>query len=698
MSDLYITWLAACFLCLAAACAHGQPAEPVPEFLTAPRPPRESFAVPTVRSTVDAGEESIVLTNYAMAVELRVDSSKRVSITSLRTESGRELLAKPASCFSIVNSDGTVFKDGSSLKLDKSHMWLHNSHAEVELRLSAPEPVTWRLRLYREKPYLEQRFELPEGWRTGERALLEVLPAASSLRPVMPVNVMKRGFKKGAADVPGRNRFEFVDQCEHVVYDPVAHCGLGAFVAGVGGEEKMTAGEIRLLDHPTATLRNDDPVGRIVIFPFEGAVEKGFAAVRRFISEEYSCQRDMHSPFTWNQFWLWQGKYPDWGYQECTAARIIDILPHLTAMGVEALHIDAGWEAGVRDIPRTEYKDWQFDPVRFPEGFAPIRKYLREHGMAYITHLFTGATNDPKIIMPLIEDTDLDKLFIDANANEKTLACLRTVRKKHPDFEVFVHSMNDARRATSYWKWGNIHYLSDFNQIYFGEGTWGGYANDLPAHTTKARFIDLFTRCAAYQAGWVWPYKGIHPPHAGFTMGGMDWYTPDMDVKAASSLILTTIAARYTYGWGDDPRLVAPDTLSFFLDWTAFWKTFRPYMQEYQHVLPPPDGVHIDGVAHLRGNEGFMILFNPGPKEQKVTLKELLWSPELELDPRRPVELTDWTKPLEPAGIGSVDLAKPEGELRVEPLGYRVIGVNVDLAAKKAEVVRQRSLLHWPPK
>jgi hypothetical protein len=689
--------------CILAVPSYAQPssettdAPAAPESPAAPTPPGKDHEPPSIRSMPGPQGESIILANHAVKVELRVDASKRIQITSLQTQTGRELLVRPADCFSIVNGDGTSFKEGSAFRLDSWHMWLHISHAEVELKLAAPEPVTWRLRLYRDKPYLEQRFELPEGWRVTNRALVEALPTSPHLRPIMPVNVMKRGFKKGVANVPGRNRFEFVDSCEHLVYDPDGRCGLAAFVAGVGGEEKMTAGEVRLLDHATATLGRDDPLARVVLFPFEGPVEKGFLAVRRFISGEYSCEKDIYSRFTWNQFWLWQGKHQDWGYHEVTAARLLDILPHLTAIGVEALHLDAGWELGTSSTPRPTAKEWIFDPVRFPEGFAPIQKYLRGHGMGYITHLFTKAVDDPSIIMPIIENTDLDKLFIDANANEKTLAGLRLIRKKYPDFEVLVHSMNDARRASSFWKWGNIHYLSDINQIYFGEGTWQGYVSDLPPHMTKPRFIDLFTRCAAYQAGWIWPYKTIHPPHAGYTMGGMPWYVPDMDVKAASSLILTMMAACYTYQWGDDPRLVAPDTLSFFLDWTAFWKTFRPYVQEYQHVLPPPDGIHIDGAAHLQGGRGFMVLFNPGSQEQDVTFKELLWSPELELDPRRPVELTDWTEPLDPAPLPAVDLANPGGAIPVTPLGYRVLGINLDLEQTRAEVRRQRSLLSWPP-
>jgi len=70
----------------------------------------------------------------------------------------------------------------------------------------------------------------------------------------------------------------------------------------------------------------------------------------------------------------------------------------------------------------------------------------------------------------------------------------------------------------------------------------------------------------------------------------------------------------------------------------------------------------------------------------------------LEMDPRKPVELTDWSKPLEPEKLITVDLMKPKGEVSLEPQGYRVIGVNLNLPATKAEVLRQRSLIYWPPK
>ena len=700
MHDLKLAFvLSALFL----ACGYGVrsapavPLAPVPEYLSPPLAPRLFFDIPTAQAFAEGKGQRLVLKNHAITVELRVDAEQRTRITSLRTEQGRELLAGPSGPFSIASGDGKLVRDGSAFKLSGLHIWLHNSDAEIELQMKVPEPVTWRLRLYRDKPYLEQRFEIPNGWRVEDRALSLTLATSPALKPVMPVNTLKIGFKKGASKAQARNRFEFVEKCEHLVYDAQNHAGLAAFVAGPGGEEQFTVGNAVLSDHATPTLGDNDPLGKMLLFPFDGPVEKGFQALRRYIAEDYACQGDMYAQYAWNQFWLWQGKYPDWGYQDCTAARLLDILPHLQAMGLESFHIDAGWEKGMSGTPRPKPEDWDFDPVRFPEGFAPIQKYLREHSMAYVTHLFTAAINSPDVIRRIVDETDMDKVFLDANANESTLATMRQARTKFPDLEVFCHSMNDARRAGSYWKWGNIHYLSDFNQVYFGEGTWAGAIKDLPPELTKARFIDLFTRTASYQATWVWPYKCIVPPHGGFTFGGMEWYIPEMTMTEVSSLVLTSIAAKHMYEWGDDPRVEKPEAVNFFLDWTACWKTIRPFLQEYQHVLPPPDGIHPDGIAHVKNGQGFIFLFNPGEKEQKVALKDVLWSPELELDPRKPAELTDWNEPLNPRKLKPVDLTAPKGDISIKPRSYRVIGVNVDFDATKVEVNRQRSFMQWPP-
>ena len=47
------------------------------------------------------------------------------------------------------------------------------------MRLAAPERVIWRLRLYRGKPYLEQRFDVPADWRVSFTSALNLYELAS---------------------------------------------------------------------------------------------------------------------------------------------------------------------------------------------------------------------------------------------------------------------------------------------------------------------------------------------------------------------------------------------------------------------------------------------------------------------------------------------------------------------------------------
>lgn len=669
------------------AVAEGQA---VPEFRAAPGVPKKSWGVPRIRSSVANGSETIELSNDAATVKLVIDADRHIRMVSIRTCGGRELLSGAAACLVVVDEKGGVVKDGAGFAVDS---WLprqHSLYTEAEFRLSAPEAVTWRVRLYRDKPYIEQQFSVPKDWRSTGRAVAQVLTTVESLAPVMPNNSFGRGFSEGRPNLKGRHRFEFVAQSDHLCYDSDRNVGLAAFVAGVGGEERVQSGRLAMLDHAVAAL-DGEPVGKFILWPFEGPVENGFLRLRRFVGEEYACQRGKSPFFSWNQFWLWQGGIQPANREVVTAERLIDILPYIAAVGCEEFHLDAGWEAGPGD--------WRFDPKRFPDGFEPLRRLLRQYGMRYHTWMNTAASEDPAVVSDLIEKTDLCKLFHDRTVDEKSIAAMREIRRRYPDFETFVH--HSTSRSGCYW-WGNIHFLSDFNQIYFGEGefwAWSNVLTEKPEGDVNKRFFsrhslragDLVTRSAAYQVNWAWPYTTIVPPHCGWA-----WFE-DRPLDELASRMFTTIAARADYQWGEDPRMLRPEVLSFFMDWTAFFKAARPYLREYQHVLAAPDGIHPDGAAHVVDGRGFVVLCNPGSRKADVSLKELLWEPELELDPTQPVRLSDWTKPLAPAEMQVVDLAKPDGSIGIQPLSYRVLGVNVDVGATLAEVKRQRSLVQWPP-
>ena len=180
---------------------------------------------------------------------------------------------------------------------------------------------------------------------------------------------------------------------------------------------------------------------------------------------------------------------------------------------------------------------------------------------------------------------------------------------------------------------GNPHFLSDINQIYFGEGQFWAWSNILPEaniepkadplfpqRTEAERFFsrhdlytgDLITRSAAYQAQWVWPFNCIFPPHNGWI-----WFE-HRPIEQLRSRIYTYLAARFNYQWGFDPAMLTREALDLHLACTAWFKANRSYLTVYQHVLDAPDGKGIDAAGHLVDGHGFIFLFNPSDREQAV--------------------------------------------------------------------------------
>ena len=188
----------------------------------------------------------------------------------------------------------------------------------------------------------------------------------------------------------------------------------------------------------------------------------------------------------------------------------------------------------------------------------------------------------------------------------------------------------------------------------------------------------------------MFPFRHVYPP--GWPWAGYD----DLPVDALLTRLNVMLSARYGYEWGEDPRDLPTALLDAFLDSVAFYKTMRPYRADYQHVLPIPDGIHPDGIAHLKDGKGYIFLFNPGDKPAEVKWKELFWEPDLELDPAAKLTLSDWTSYTSTRPLGTVDLTNPRGGLKMPPFTSRIIGVNIDVDATLAEVTRQRSLISRP--
>ena len=664
--------------------------KPLPTKLISPNRIRRfpaDLGIPRITS----GGQSITLSNAALSLRVNIDDSHHATIVGLRDNlTGTELLTAPSQVFHI---SGREPRASDAYNVAGWDAYQYPDYAELEVRFTTEsETITWHARLFRTRPQLEQEFEV----QLGDAVIGQVLSIKPSLVPVMPANLFGRGFSDGKPNIPDRHRFEITAESDHLCYDPQAETGIWGFVAEIGGQERIAAGQFALIQNPSFRTRRSGRSGTFIIQPFHGPVEIGFLDLRRFIQTRYSVQGDTPSLYEWNQFWLWQGGPTAVDRKVVTLERLLDVLPLQAKMGIEEFHLDAGWERGPGD--------WELAPDRFPGGWAALRDFNRKNGLAFHLWMNDGTTDSPEFLLDLIGKSNLGRLFMDRKVTETTIEAIEKVRARHPGFSTSCH--NSTSRS-AWWPWGNIHFLSDVNQVYFGEGQFWAWSNILPEakiepredplfpqRTEAERFFsrhdlyagDLITRAAAYQAHWAWPFSCVSPPHNGWT-----WFEK-RPVEQLRDRIFTYLACRFNYQWGFDPRMLRQEAIDLHLSCTAWFKANRSYLTVYQHVLDAPDGKGIDGAGHLIDGKGFVFLFNPSDREQGVAWRSILWEPELELTGDF-VTLSDWTAMTGYKPLSRQPLEHPTGEIRIGPRGVMVLGINLDdqevldlVAAERAKI------------
>lgn len=661
-------------------------ATPAPRLIVSPAAvPRfpADLGLPTVVTSRESSgaAELITVSNAAVALTARIGADGRVAIQSLKSNlTGAEFLAAPSPVF-FLGGDARASSDAYKVSQWRGLQYPDYAELVMELRrrdaqTSGPESVSWRARAYRTRPQIEQEFEL----QAPGVVLGQVLETKRSLRPVMPANLFGRGFSTGKPNIPDRRRFEYTQESEHLCYDDADKTGLWGFVGNIGGQERIAAGRFALIQNPTFRTSETRHFGPFVVQPFHGPVEIGFVALRDFVQRHYSIQKDSPAAFEWNQFWLWMGGPTMVGNEVVTEKRLFDVLPLLVAMGLEEFHLDAGWERA--------HGDWTLDPERFPGGWEKIRDFNRNNGLAFHLWVNDPHTDSAEFILDLINKSGMNRLFMDRRVSEVTLAALEKVRASYPKLSVSVH--NSTSRS-AYWPWGNLHFLSELNQIYFGEGQFWAWSNIRPEQKIEARtdplfpqlteaerFFskhdmsagDLITRAAAYQAHWVWPFNSVMPPHSSW-----DWFEK-RPIEQLKHRAITYLACKFKYEWGFDPRRLSPEALSFQRDCTAWFKANRDYLTVYQHVLDPPDGVGVDAVGHLIGQNGYVFVFNPSDREQQVEWKQILWEPELQLTGET-VTLSDWTDLTSYKPLPAQNLSQPTGSVSIPAKGVKILGINL---------------------
>lgn len=652
------------------------------------------LGLPRVFAERNGDIETITLRNAAIALRVEIDSNRKILIDGLSDELvGIGLLAKPLRVFYL---RGKEQRDSDAYHVTAWDGFQYANYSELRVVFASDDAnaevprVTWRARLFRERPQLEQTFEFDQE----EVAVAQLLATVKSLEPVMPANLFGQGFAHGRPNIPDRHRFEIVGESEHLAYDIARNVGLWGFVADVGGQERISPGQFGLIQHPSFRTRRAGCSAAFVIQPFHGSIERGFRSLREYINGRYAVQGLAPSLYEWNQFWLWQGGPTQVSTGVVSEHRLFEVLQRQVKMGMEEFHLDMGWE--------RKAGDWALSADRFPGGWKALRQFNRQHGLAFHLWVNDGATDSPGFMLDLIDKSDIGRLFMDRQTSERTCEALDAVRVHHPGFSSSCH--NSTSRS-NYWSWGNIHFLRDFNQIYFGEGQFWAWSNvlpekqiaprqdpDFPQRTEAERFFsrhdlyagDLITRAAAYQAHWAWPFNCTAPPHCGWA-----WFE-DRPTEQLRDRIYTYLACKFNYQWGFDPSMLRKDLIDLHLDCTAWFKANRDLLVQYQHVLGPPDGKGIDAAAHLRDGRGFIFLFNPADHEQSVDWREMLWEPELAL--RGPTMRTsDWTDLTHFDLLGQQDLSKPSGKVTVGPHGVKVLGIDLDDDALLSRIETERA-------
>ena len=653
------------------------------------------LGIPKISSDKKTEAVELTLSNSAVSMRVSVSNSGRASIDGIRNNiTGEELLSGACRIF-YIGGKSPISSD--EFKVERWDAYQYPDYAELVVKFKSDKSasVTWRARVYRTRPQIEQDFET----QLGDAVFGQVLSIRPSFQPVMPANLFGRGFTNGKPNIADHHRFEITEESDHLCYDPKTKTGIWGFVSEIGGQERISKGQFALIQNPSFRTERSNRLGPFIIQPFQGPVELGFLSLRRYIQEHYSVQANTPSLYEWNQFWLWQGGPTRVDYSVVTQQRLLDVLPRQVKMGLEEFHLDAGWQ--------WHDGDWRIAPDRFPDGWETLRRFNRDNGLAFHLWVNDGATDSADFLLDLIEKSNIYRLFMDRKVTETTVEAVEKVRAGHPGFSTSCH--NSTSRS-AYWPWGNIHFLSDFNQVYFGEGQFWAWSNILPEAKIEPRVDplfpqcaeaerffskhdlyagDLITRSAAYQAEWVWPFNCIAPPHSGWT-----WFE-NRPVEQLRNRIFTYLACRFNYQWGFDPAMLKRDALDLHLSCTAWFKANRSYLTTYQHVLDAPDGNGVDGAGHLMDGKGFIFLFNPSDHEQAVDWRKILWEPELELSGDS-VALSDWTGMTAYKSLGSQVLDRPAGEIRVGPRGVRVLGVNLNDKEVLAKIRAERAKIGVP--
>ncbi len=145
--------------------------------------------------------------------------------------------------------------------------------------------------------------------------------------------------------------------------------------------EWLAPGEGRLA--PGATLRTPEVVATLSNAGFNGLAANFHTELRSRLNWPGGAMRPRPVHLnTWEAF-----------YMDVQPGKVMELADAAAAVGIERFVLDDGWFPG-RNHDRAGLGDWWPDPVKLPDGLAPIVKHVNELGMEF------GLWFEPEMVNP----------------------------------------------------------------------------------------------------------------------------------------------------------------------------------------------------------------------------------------------------------------------------------------------------------
>lgn len=384
---------------------------------------------------------------------------------------------------------------------------------------------------------------------------------------------------------------------------------------------------------------------------YQGDIDEGAYALHRWIIEKLrpAIRADVPDPT------LAYNLYLDAGGNQAKEADVLRSAQFCRDIGFETFMPDAMW------FPETG--DWRWDPSRFPNGVAPIEKFVHDNGMRlalWCAWTNGGISEDPGALSVrgavghpdwFSGDVPPDWKPAAFSGVQLCLACPEAreweTRKtqwlvqnhnldylKH-DCGPIVNSCNKTthRHAhgtdTSYWATMGYYSVQEqlrraFPGVILENCSGGGHIKDFGViqrthyTVTTDTLSNLPDRQSIYDSTYAFPpiLLQAYTYERYYNVPGDD---PEPYLWRSAMMGAWQIDPTNTLTWTEQQKNLARESAQTYKDWV------RPMLKDVKvhHVLPRPDGTNWDGLFYWSPSlkRGTLYIFRPAAPEDEKTVK-----------------------------------------------------------------------------